>query len=75
MSENFIPSKPIGKTDEPDSAKVETQQSDVDDSTKSSSDSTCTYQGSSYSEGSRVCMEGKIYRCTDGAWRNQFENC
>ncbi len=75
MSEKFISSDPIGKSAEPDSPKVESQASGVDDSARSNTDSTCTYQGSSYSEGSRVCMEEEIFRCTDGVWRKQFESC
>lgn len=35
----------------------------------------CSYNGSTYSDGSVICMNGNEYRCDDGSWVSLGTSC
>jgi hypothetical protein len=57
-------SKPIAKTDEPDSEVFE-----------ASTGATCTFMGHSYREGAELCWGGNVLVCTRNGWLNTRRKC
>ncbi len=66
-----IPSKSIGKTDEPDSLITDKLPDNVREER-----SYCVYEGEKYAQGAHVCHEGWIYQCTQhGIWMKRNIEC
>lgn len=42
---------------------------------KDTVESCCYYNGEKYSNGSLICMEGRLYQCAYGNWIDQKKSC
>ncbi len=66
MDNAFVPSEPVGVTNEPDSPVVESE----------GAVRPCYWQGKEYSFGQSVCINGRVANCNlDGTWRLTSTPC
>lgn len=70
MSENkdFVPSPPLGPTENPDSPIVQEADAVSTAGPQEPESSLCFYDNQAYGEGSRICMLGEVHYCSSGSW-------
>jgi len=68
---DFTPSKPIGRSNEPDSPLHDKEPDKAD----AAADATCTYQGSTYSKGATICINHDTYQCGNNGWFKNGGKC
>lgn len=73
MATEFTASEPTGRSNKPDSPVVPGNASIT---TQADAESvSCTYQGSTYGKGARICMGGKVHECGKDGWVNLGTKC
>jgi len=70
---DFTPSEPIGKSEEPDSPFHD--KSPSVDANASAVDATCTYKGSTYSKGAKICINKTQFECGNNGWFKNGKSC
>jgi hypothetical protein len=77
MSEDssFVPSPPIGPTDQPDSPIVSSDDASSTAGPRAPESSQCFYAGLAYGEGAQICMTGYVYYCSNGRWQATPRQC
>ena len=72
MSESFTPSRPTGKSDEPDSPLHDARPTGESTATTTA---TCTYQGQTYQKGAVICINEDQYQCGNSGWFKNGKKC